>query len=168
MKKRIIILAAALLLVANHSYTTLCATAPSAVKPAAPVAAKTQTPVVYTEVNSLDVVNNPSKYLNKNIKIKADFDKFSTLGLDYQPAFKSSENYISFLIRRDDVKDHVIPLSEMKIFIKRAEAEKFIDLESGDVIEFEGKVFSTALSDPWVEVDKLTILTKKNPDKKKK
>ena len=30
------------------------------------------------------------------------FDKFSTLGLDYKPAFKSSEEYISFLIKRDD------------------------------------------------------------------
>ena len=39
----------------------------------------------YTVVNPLDVVARPNFYLNKNIKIKAKFDKFSTLGLDYKP-----------------------------------------------------------------------------------
>ena len=35
--------------------------------------------------------------INKNIKISGKFDKFSTLGLDYEPAMKSSEKYIGFL-----------------------------------------------------------------------
>lgn len=112
----------------------------------------------YTAVSSLNIVNNPSAYLNKKVRFKAAFDKFSTLGLDYKPAFRDSQKYISFLIRRDDVTDHVIPLSEMKIFIKRSEAEKFIDLDSGDIIEVYGKVFSDALTDAWVDTDKLVVI----------
>lgn len=121
----------------------------------------------YVFVKSLDVVANPNKYLNKQVKFRAVFDKFSTLGLDYKPAFRDSQKYITFLIKRDDVTDHTIPLSEMKIFIKRSEAEKFIELDSGDIIEVYGKVFSTALTDAWVEVDKLVVITKKNKEEKK-
>lgn len=122
----------------------------------------------YTAVSSLNIVNNPSAYLNKKVRFKAAFDKFSTLGLDYKPAFRDSQKYISFLIRRDDVTDHVIPLSEMKIFIKRSEAEKFIDLDSGDIIEVYGKVFSDALTDAWVDTDKLIVICKKKKDEDKK
>lgn len=118
--------------------------------------------VSYVEVNPLDVVNRPSFYLNKNIKIKAKFDKFSTLGLDYKPAMRSSEDYISFLIQRPDVTDHNIPLSELKIFLKRDEAEKHIDLDSGDEIEFGGRVFSNALTDAWMDADIFTVLTVKS------
>ena len=133
-----------------------------------------QTPVVavkidetqYQTSNSLDVVNHPNNYLNKKIKMNATFDKFSTLGLDYKPAFRNSKEYISFLIRRNDVVDHVVPLSEMKLFLKRDIAEKFIDLESGDKIEVYGRVFSSALGDPWIEVEHLKI-TQKMPSKKK-
>lgn len=114
----------------------------------------------YQMVNSLDVVNNSSNYLNKKIKMNAIFDKFSTLGLDYKPAFRNSKDYISFLIRRSDVVDHVVPLSEMKLFLKREIAEKFIDLESGDKIEVYGRVFSNALGDPWIEVEHLKITNK--------
>jgi hypothetical protein len=115
----------------------------------------------YITAASLDIVANPDKYLQKNVKFKAKFDKFSTLGLDYKPAFRDSQKYISFLIKRDDVTDHTIPLSEMKIFIKREDAEKFIDLDSGDVIEVYGKVFSNALTDAWVDVDKLAVVEQK-------
>lgn len=116
-------------------------------------------PVVYT--GSLDMVANPSKYLNKTVNVKGKFDKFSTLGLDYTPAMRSSEDYITFLIQRDDVKDHNIPLSEMKIFLKRTEAEKYIDLNAGDEVEFSGKVFSTALGDIWMDADKFTVVSTK-------
>ena len=57
--------------------------------------------------------------------------------------------------------DHNIPLSELKIFIKRAEAEKYIELNSGDVIEFSGKVFSNALGDPWMDAEKFTVISSK-------
>jgi len=122
----------------------------------------------YALVTSLNVVANPDKYLNKKIKFKASFDKFSTLGLDYKPAFRDSQKYISFLIKRDDITDHTVPLSEMKIFITRTEAEKFIELDSGDIIEIYGKVFSNALTDSWIDVDKLIVLEKKNKEEKKK
>lgn len=131
------------------------------------IEAKKQQPTVqqidenqYQMANSLDVVNNPSNYLNKKIKMDATFDKFSTLGLDYKPAFRNSKDYISFLICRSDVVDHVVPLSEMKLFLKRDVAEKFIDLESGDKIEVYGRVFSQALGDPWIEVEHLKIIKK--------
>ena len=121
----------------------------------------------YVSVKPLEVVASPNKYLNKQVKFRAVFDKFSTLGLDYKPAFRDSQKYITFLIKRDDVTDHTIPLSEMKIFIKRSEAEKFIELDSGDIIEVYGKVFSSALTDAWIEVDKLVVITKKNKEEKK-
>lgn len=123
---------------------------------------------VYETVNAVDVVNNPSKYLHKHIKIKAKFDKFTTLGLDYKPAFRSSEKYITFLIKRENVANHNMPLSEMKIFLNRIEAEKHIDLSSGDEIEFSGIVFSNALGDPWVDVEKITVLTVKPKETDKK
>ena len=106
--------------------------------------------------------------MNKKVKFKASFDKFSTLGLDYKPAMRDSQKYISYLIKRDDVTDHTVPLSEMKIFILRSEAEKFIDLDSGDIIEVYGKVFSNALTDAWVDTEKLVVIEKKNKDTKKK
>lgn len=112
-------------------------------------------------VKPLALVYNPKVYLNKRVSITATFDKFSSLGLDYKPAFRSSEEYITFLIRRDDVSND-IPLSEMKNFIKRTTAEKFIDIEAGDVVNYEGKVFSNALGDVWIDVDKFKIVSKKN------
>lgn len=132
-----------------------------------PAKAPAKTPAViqqpavpsYIDVNALDVVANPSKYLNKHIRIKAKFDKFSTLGLDYKPAFRSSDKYISFLIKRDDVINHTVPLSEMKIFILRDEAEKYIDLNPGDIVEFSGTVFSNALSDVWVDVENFKVIS---------
>ncbi len=123
--------------------------------------------ITYQLVNPLSMVQNPQFYLNKNVKIKAKFDKFSTLGLDYKPAMRSSEEYISFLIQRPDVIDHNIPLSELKIFLKRSEAEKYIDLDSGDEIEFSGKVFSTALGDVWMDVNQFTVITEKAKVEKK-
>lgn len=123
------------------------------------------TPAFIT-VNPLDLVARPNFYLNKNVKIRGKFDKFSTLGLDYKPAMKSSEDYISFLIQRPDIADHNIPLSELKIFLKRNEAEKHIDLNSGDVVEFTGKVFSTALGDPWLDVSDFTVISTVPKDNK--
>lgn len=141
-------------------------------QPITTLPAKNSKPVVTTpattqaiQVTPLSVVNHPSSYLNKTILMKAKFDKFSTLGLDYKPAFKSSDDYISFLIKRDD-SAHDIPLSEMKLFLKRTEAEKFIDLKTDDEIEIKGLVFSDALGDAWIDVGQLTI-TKKAPAEKK-
>ena len=117
-------------------------------------------------VAPLTIVNSPKEYLNKTVLMNAKFDKFSTLGLDYKPAFKSSEDYISFLIKRDDTKFN-IPLSEMKLFIKRATAEKFIDLKTDDEVQIKGVVFSDALGDAWVDVQEI-VITKKAPEEDKK
>ncbi len=108
----------------------------------------------------LRVVQNPRDFLNHDIKMNAIFDKFSTLGLDYDAALRPTADYVGFLIQRDDIVDHNIPLSEMKLFLKRDYAEKFIDLNTGDKIEIYGKVFSTALGDPWIDVYKINILNK--------
>lgn len=120
--------------------------------------------VVYENANSLDIVANPTKYLNKRVKIKAKFDKFSTLGLDYKPAYRSSDKYITFLIKRDDVLNHTVPLSELKNFLDRDTAEKYIDLKSGDDIEYSGVVFSNALGDAWISVEKFIVLNPKAKD----
>lgn len=128
------------------------------------------TPQTYSRVQSgqvvapLAIVANPKTYLNKTVTMNAKFDKFATLGLDYKPALRSSENYISFLIKRDDT-NYDIPLSEMKLFLKRETAEKFIDLKTDDEIRIVGTVFSDALGDAWIDVTEL-ILVKKAPEKK--
>ena len=117
------------------------------------------------KVKPLDIIANPQAYLNQSIKMEATFDKFSTLGLDYTPAMRKSEDYIGILIRRDDITDYVMPLPEMKIFLPRKTAEKYIDLETGDKIEIEGKVFSTAMGDAWIDITKLTVISSKKPIK---
>ena len=123
---------------------------------------------VYQNVNALSVVSNPGRYLRKNIRIKGKFDKFSTLGLDYGPAMRSSEKYITFLIQRPDITNHNIPLSELKIFLKKEVAEKHIDLDAGDEVEFAGRIFSTALGDAWMDVDEFNVVNKIKKDDKTK
>ena len=157
-KSTVLVLLTAVILTGS----AVCTDRVSAEPTAAPV--KVETPQGVT-VSPLAIVNSPKAYLNKTVTMKAKFDKFSTLGLDYKPAFKSSDDYISFLIKREDTT-HAIPLSEMKLFLPRETAEKFIDLKTDDEIEIKGVVFSDALGDAWVDVKQLTIL-KKAPEEKK-
>lgn len=127
-----------------------------------PPAKKTvQAAVSYISVSPLDVVEHVSKYLNKNITFTGEFVAYSSLGLDYKPAYRDAQKYIGVLIRRPDVTNHVIPLSEMKMFLKRDIAEKHVDLESGDKIKIEGKVFSDALGDPWIDITTFTVVSQK-------
>lgn len=119
----------------------------------------------YVLTNPLDIVANPTKYLNKRIKIRAKFDKFSSLGLDYKPAYKNSEKYITFLIKRENVANYTVPLSEMKNFLSRDVAEKYIDLKPGDDIEYTGTVFSDALSDAWINVETFKVLNESFKEK---
>ncbi len=116
---------------------------------------------------SLNIVNNPAKFLNKKVKMQATFDKFSTLGLDYKKALRPANKYIGILIQRDDVLDHDIPLSEMKLFMKKEMAEKHIDLDTGDKIEIVATVFSTALNDPWLDIENLTVIKKAQKEENK-
>ena len=166
MRKFRYIKTAALVFLCAAALTTghLCPEAVVAAPQAVPLQQAQAAPDIAIEVKPLSVVNSPKIYLNKTIKMNAKFDKFSTLGLDYKPALKSSEDYISFLIKRDDT-NYDIPLSEMKLFLKRDVAEKFIDLKTDDEISITGKVFSDALGDAWVDVTNLTIV-KKAPEKK--
>ncbi|MDD3237589.1 MAG: hypothetical protein PHV37_05770 [Candidatus Gastranaerophilales bacterium] len=146
------------------SYAPLNASTP-ATKAPVEVTATQQNQII--AVSPLEIVASPNKYLNKNVKFEATFDKFSTLGLDYKKAMRSSQNYIGMLIKRDNITDHTVPLSEMKLFMKRTDAEKYIDLESGDKVSITAKVFSSALGDPWLEINQFTVLTQKAKKDKK-
>ena len=75
----------------------------------APVKAVSQKPI---ETTALNIVADPAKFLNKTVKMKATFDKFSTLGLDYKKALRPSSEYIGILLQRDNIVDNNIPLSE--------------------------------------------------------
>jgi len=161
MKKLLIILSAIMLSISGFSFAENAVLENNNVKPAiTEKKPETFNYSIYTMVSPLDVVARPAFYLNKNINIRGKFDKFSTLGLDYAPAMKSSDKYITFLIQRPDVLDHNLPLSEMKCFLPREDAEKFIDLNSGDSVEFWGTVFSNALGDVWVDVKKFSATEK--------
>ena len=160
-------LSAAFLIILGLGFNTLSNAAPTPATlktpaiPEATEAISNSPSKEYETVNPVAMVENPALYLNKNVKFKAKFDKFSTLGLDYKPAFRSSEKYISFLIQRGNVTTHNIPLSELKIFLTRKEAEKHIDLNAGDEIEVSGKVFSNALGDVWMDAEKFTVINTK-------
>ncbi len=127
--------------------------------PVKPVEQKAIKPT-FINVKPLELVNNPTKYLNQKVLIDGKFDKFTTLGLDYKKAYKDSSVFIGFLLQRDDVKNHNIPLSELKLFVKRDYAEKFIDLNTGDKISLSGTVFSNALGDAWVNIETIEVLEK--------
>jgi len=114
---------------------------------------------VYTTARPLDIVNNPTAYLNKKICMTSKFSKFSTLGLDYKPAYRNSEKYITFLFLREDAANN-IPLSELKMFIKRDIAEKLPDLKEEDIVKVTGTVFSNALGDAWFEADSIEEIKK--------
>ena len=154
-KLHILVLAAALIIGAGVSTQFI-----NSQTLAVPAYTTTAPQVRYIDVNPVSVVSNPYQYLNKYIRIRAKVDKFSTLGLDYKPALRPHEKYISFMIQRPDITNHNIPLSEFKMFLTKEVAEKHIDLDSGDEILFTGKVFSTALGDPWMDVDSF-VVTKK-------
>ena len=120
-------------------------------KPVANVAAEEITVAPST------LVKTPEQYLNKKVIINARFDKFTTVGLDYPPALRKSEDYITFMLYRDNTSFD-IPQSELKLFLKRDAAQKFVDLKSKDKVTVTGKVFSTALGDVWVDVEKLETI----------
>jgi hypothetical protein len=64
-----------------------------------------------------------------------------------------------------------IPLSELKLAMmipkeKDPESNLLATLKDGDQLELVGKVFSSALDDPWIEVFKLKKLNSASDDKK--
>lgn len=107
-----------------------------------------------------ELIDKPHDYLGKNVKFNAAFFAFSNLGLDYKPAFRSSKTHISFLISKAKKQ---IPLSELKLAMmipkdKDPDTTLLANLKEGDSVEITGKVFSSALDDPWVEVLKIKKL----------
>lgn len=112
-------------------------------------------------VSPIAIVDNPKAYLNKKVMFSGEFVSFTSLGLDYKPAFRDSQKYIGVLMKRPDVKNHTIPLSELKMFMTRELAEKNIDIDTGDTFMITGKVFSTALGDPWLDITEFKITNKK-------
>ncbi|MBI4533692.1 MAG: hypothetical protein HY711_07065 [Candidatus Melainabacteria bacterium] len=115
-----------------------------------------------------ELVKKPQEYLGKNIKFTANFFAFSSLALDYKPALRSSKTHLSFLVIRPSTH---IPLSELKLAMmvpkeKDPESTLLATLKDGDQLEIVGKVFSTALDEPWVEVFKLVKVGGTSDDKK--
>lgn len=111
-------------------------------------------------VKSDELVDKPHDYLGKNVKFNAAFFAFSNLALDYKPAFRSSKTHISFLVSKAKKQ---IPISELKLAMmipkeKDPDTTLLANLKEGDSVEITGKVFSSALDDPWVEVLKIKKL----------
>ena len=111
-------------------------------------------------VKTDDLVEKPHDFLGKNVKFNCAFVAFSNLGLDYKPAFRSSKTHISFLVSKAKKQ---IPLSELKLAMtipkdKDPDTTLLANLKEGDSIEITGKVFSSALDDPWLEVLRLKKL----------
>lgn len=132
--------------------------------------AKTPEPVIENVVNVApeDLVDKPHDYLGKNVKFTAPFFAFSNLALDYKPAYRSSKTHISLLVSRTKKK---LPLSELKLAMmtpkeKDPETQLLATLKEGDSVEITGKVFSTALDDPWVEILRLKKIGGSSDDKK--
>lgn len=161
------------LLVAGGLYVSTPSIAQDAKK--APDAAKTEaveskTPVdpsAYKVVAPLDLVKTPETYLDQYVAFEGTFNRFSDMGLDYQKAFRDSRDYVSMLILRPDVKHHDIPLSELKLFFPRKKSEDVSDMDTGDVVSIRGQVFSNALGEPWVDIQEIKVVLKKEKDKKK-
>jgi hypothetical protein len=119
----------------------------------------------YAPVKALDLVKDPESYLEKGIAVEGVFNSFSNIGLYYPKAFRDSKDFVSVLIIRPDVSHHDIPLSELKLIFPRKRSETVLNLESGDTIELKGSLFSTALNDPWMDVEAIEIKQKSKEEK---
>jgi hypothetical protein len=130
--------------------------------------AKTATPPASNIMNvtSNQLVTEPSIYLNKKVQFKGTVSGFSAIGLDYNRIERSSKDYVSLVIYRDDVPEsYDIPLSELKLFVSRKLLKELKRVGQDDEVSITGKVVSTALSDAWVDVTELKVLKSANPEK---
>lgn len=152
MKKFLIYLTAALCLTglyivySDKDTGTVCADTP--------VNAQIQKDAIIRVGSPNDLVCSPCDYLNKDVTFEGRFATFTVLGLDYAPALRKSDNYVGLLVFNTQT-DSKVPLSELKMFLKRSEIEKFIDLKAGDKITVTGHVFSNALGDVWMDIREL-------------
>ncbi len=121
-------------------------------------------------VTTDQLTEHPADYLNKNVKFSANFFAFCSLALDYPSSkpMRSSKNNLSFLVLRP--ASHV-PYSEIKIAMampKEKDPQNLMltQLKDGDQLEITGKVFSTALDEPWLDVLRLKKTGSAPEDKK--
>lgn len=120
-----------------------------------------------TLIDSLDLLKQPAKYMNKKVTFTGTFNRFADTALDYKKAFRDSREYVSFFILRPDVTAHTIPMAELKLFFPRKKSTEVMDLETGDKIQIVGTQFSTALDEPWVDVEHIKILQKTDKHERK-
>lgn len=120
-----------------------------------------------TKVESLDLLREPAKYLNKKVAFTGTFNRFADTALDYKKAFRDSRDYVSFFILRPDVTAHNIPMAELKLFFPRKKSTEVMELETGDKIQIVGTQFSNALEEPWVDVEHIKILEKTDKHERK-
>lgn len=119
-------------------------------------------------VTTDDLVEKPHNFMGKNVKFTCSFFAFSNLALDYKPAYRSAKTHISLLVSRDKKK---VPLSELKLAMmtpkeKDPDTQLLTGLKEGDTLEITGKVFSTALDDPWVDILRMKKIGGSQDDKK--
>ncbi|MEB3286120.1 MAG: hypothetical protein VKJ04_01315 [Vampirovibrionales bacterium] len=139
-------------------------------KPAQQAAEKEALPPdsAFVHIDADELLKNPTAQLNKYVELVGVFNRFSDTGLDYKKAFRDSRDYVSLFILRPDVEPRQIPLSELKLFFPRKKSDEVVNLEGGDTIRIRGKVFSTALNEPWVDVLDVKILQKTKDSTAKK
>lgn len=113
-----------------------------------------------TLIDPLSLLQQPTQYMNKKVTFKGTFNRFADIALDYKKAFRDSRDYVTFFILRPDVADHTIPLAELKLFFPRKKSNEVMDMETGDKIQIVGTEFSTALDEPWIDVEHIKILEK--------
>jgi hypothetical protein len=108
-------------------------------------------------IELVDLVSDPSKFLGKKIVVEGEFYSFSTLALDYEPAMRTSKDFIGLVLARPDQTE--IPLVELKIAASlKSFKEKNINLEHGNKLVIRGKVFAVALGEPWLDVEEISTI----------
>lgn len=118
-------------------------------------------------VDSLDLLKDPAKFMNKKVTFIGTFNRFADVALDYKKAFRDSRDYVTFFVLRPDVSDRTIPMSELKLFFPRKKSNEVMDLETGDKIQVIGTEFSTALDEPWLDVEHIKIVKKTDKPERK-
>jgi hypothetical protein len=119
------------------------------------------------KVEPLELLQKPAAHLKQKVTFAGTFNRFADTALDYKKAFRDSRDYVSFFILRPDVGEKTIPLSEMKLFFPRKKSDEVMDLEPGDKIQIVGTPFSTALDEPWVDVEHIKIVQKTTKSERK-
>lgn len=109
-------------------------------------------PKEFKPVHLGKLLNSPDAYIDKKVRFRGEFSSYTTLALDYMPAYRSSKEFLSFCIFRPNT---IIPLSELKLAYPVEYAKNIPTLgevSKGDLIEVYGQVFSAALDEPWLDV----------------